>query len=86
MKSTVKTSGQQPDMLAAFAAAGKNDGKQPGPGGLNATSETKPIPTDPDQKADAATKVLRAGATNTKQNVKAALQKLPDRTRVQKPK
>ncbi len=53
----------QPEALATFAAAARNDGKKPDSIGLGATAETKPIPTSPDAKADAATRVLQEGVT-----------------------
>lgn len=71
---------KQPEALATFAAAAR-DGKLPGSGGLEATPETAPLPTDPDAKADAATKVLREGVLRTEQGADAAIDKLPDRTR-----
>ncbi len=83
MKSSDKSKGQQPEVLAGLAAATKNNGEQPGDHVLTATPQTKPIPTNPSQKADAATKVLREGVTGKNQGAKAAVEKLPDRTHMQ---
>lgn len=71
----------QPEALATFAAAARADGKKPDDIGLEATPETAPIPTDPKEKAAAAAKVLRAGATGDRQGVDEAVDRLPDRTR-----
>lgn len=80
MKSSDQSKGQQPEVLSGLAAAAKNNGEQPGDNVLTATQQTKPIPTDPAQKADAATKVLREGVTGKNAGAKTAVNKLPDRT------
>jgi hypothetical protein len=72
---------EQPEALANFAAAARSDGKVSPTGGLQSTVETAPIPTDPDLKADAATKILREGAFGTDQGADEAVDRLPDRTR-----
>lgn len=71
----------QPEALATFAASARNDGWKPKDIGLHATDETKAIPTDPKQKADAATKVLREGVLHRDQGADEAVDSLPDRTR-----
>lgn len=71
----------QPEALATFAATARNDGKKPKDIGLHATGETEAISTDPKQKADAATKVLREGVLRKDQGAEEAIDALPDRTR-----
>jgi hypothetical protein len=72
---------KQPESLATFAATARNAGQKPKNIGLTATPETKPIPTDPKKKADAATKVLRKGVLHKDQGAEKAVDSLPDRTR-----
>ena len=75
-----KQSGKgQPEALATFAAAASNGGKKPDDIGPVATRETAAIPTNPDDKNDAATKILREGILGTNQDAEAAVDKLPDR-------
>lgn len=69
----------QPEALATFAAAATHGGKKPDDIGLTATRETAAIPTNPDDKNEAATKVLREGVLGTDQGADAAIDKLPDR-------
>lgn len=76
----------QPESLATFAATARNDGKKPKDIGLEATPETKGLPTDPKKKADAATKVLREGVLKKDQGADEAVDALPDRTRDAKPR
>lgn len=71
----------QPEALATFAATARNDGKKPKDIGLHATDETKALPTNPKQKADAATKVIREGVLRKDQGADEAVDALPDRTR-----
>jgi hypothetical protein len=70
---------EQPEALATFAAAAIHGGKKPDDVGLTATKATAAIPTNPDDKVDAATKVLREGVLGTDQGAEAAVDKLPDR-------
>lgn len=72
---------KQPEALATFAATARNQGKKPKSIGLEATPETAGIPTDPEKKAEAATKVLREGVFHKKQGADEAIDALPDRTR-----
>ncbi|MGL5115749.1 MAG: hypothetical protein ACRC7G_16675 [Beijerinckiaceae bacterium] len=72
---------EQPEALATFAASARQDGKKPDAIGLAARSGTAPVPTNPDDKADAATKVLREGVLDRDEGAAAAIRKLPDRTR-----
>jgi hypothetical protein len=72
---------KQPEALATFAETARNDGKKRDDGGVEATAETDGIPTDPKQKADAATKVLREGVLHKDQGADEAIDRLPDRTR-----
>jgi hypothetical protein len=69
----------QPEALATFAAAAIHGGKKPDAVGLTATKETAAVPTNPADKVDAATKVLREGVLGTDQGADAAIDKLPDR-------
>lgn len=75
---------KQPEALATFAASARNAGKKPKEIGLEATRETKPIPTDPKRKHDAARKVLREGVLDKDQGADEAIDALPDRTRAKK--
>ncbi len=70
----------QPEALAKFAKAARNDSGNPDKSGLTAEKETSAIPTDPKLKQDAATKVLREGVTHRDQGAKEAIDRLPDRT------
>lgn len=69
----------QPEALATFAAAARHGGKKPDSVGLEATDGTAAIPTNPDDKNDAATRVLREGVLRRNQGAEAAIDKLPDR-------
>ena len=72
--------GERPEALAKFAEVARNDDGKPVRNGTEATSETAPIPTDPAQKQDAATKVLREGVLKQDQGADEAIDRLPDRT------
>lgn len=76
-----KSAGQQPEVLAGLAAAARAGGQKPGDEGLTATAYTAPVRANPAQEVDAATKVLREGATGTAQGAQAAVKALPDRAR-----
>lgn len=71
----------QPEALATFAAAARRDGRKPDEVGLDATAETAAIPASSEQKARAATKVLREGVTGRVEDADEAVDALPDRTR-----
>ena len=75
---------KQPEALATFAASAKNAGKKPKDFGLEATPETKGIPTDSRKKDEAARKVLREGVLHEDQGADEAIDALPDRTRTKK--
>ena len=81
MKAPPQKTGQQPEVLAGLAAAARSGGQKPKAAGLNATPDTAPKASNPAQEVDAATKVLREGATHSKQGAAAAVRKLPDRIR-----
>ena len=53
--------GERPEALAKFAEVARNDDGKPVRNGTEANEQTAPIPTDPAQKQDAATRVLREG-------------------------
>jgi hypothetical protein len=75
----MKTTKQRPEALAAFAQASRADGNKPETLGLVATPSTAPIPTDSEEKDDAATKVLQEGVTGEDHGAEEAIDKLPDR-------
>lgn len=72
--------GERPEALAKFAEVARNDNGKPVRNGTEATEQTAPIPTDPTQKQDAATKVLREGVLKQDQGAEEAIDRLPDRT------
>jgi hypothetical protein len=72
--------GAEPEALAKFAQVAKNDHGKPVREGILAKPPTSAIPTDPELKQDAATKVLREGVYHTDQGAKEAIDRLPDRT------
>jgi hypothetical protein len=72
--------GERPEALAKFAEVARNDDGKPVRNGTEAAAETSPIPTDPVQKQDAATKVLREGVLKQDQGADEAIDRLPDRT------
>ena len=72
--------GERPEALAKFAEVARNGDGKPVRNGTEATAETAPIPTDPAQKQDAATRVLREGVLKQDQGAAEAIDRLPDRT------
>ena len=72
--------GERPEALAKFAEVARNDDGKPVRNGIEATRQTAPIPTDPAQKQDAATRVLREGVLKQDQGADEAIDRLPDRT------
>ena len=78
-------SGSQPEMLAGLAAAAKAGGQKPKDQSLQATAATAPVSADVAQEVDAATRVLREGATGERQGADEAVRKLPDRAARAKP-
>ncbi len=72
--------GERPEALAKFAEVARNKDGKPVRNGTEATGETAPIPADPGQKQDAATKVLREGVLKQDQGADEAIDRLPDRT------
>ena len=74
-----KSRNERPEALAAFAEASRHDGKKPDDLGVKADRHTAPIPTDPDKKQEAATKILHKGATGKDTGVNEAVDDLPDR-------
>ena len=82
MSDGLDPSTQKPEAGTSSAARGKNSIlRAMADGGLEATPETAPIPTDSAKKDDAATKVLREGVLKTDQGAEEAIDALPDRTR-----
>jgi hypothetical protein len=74
-----KSRKQQPEALATFAEASRNDGKKPDDLGLEADKHTAPIPCDPRKKQRTAAKVLHKGATGEDRGVEEAIDNQPDR-------
>ena len=72
--------GERPEALAKFAEVARNDDGKPVRNGTQANAENAPIPMDPTQKQDAATKVLREGVLQQDQGADEAVDQLPDRT------
>jgi hypothetical protein len=72
---------RQPESLANFAATARSASGVSPTGGRRSTPGTDAIPTDPDLKADAATKILREGTLHKDQGADEAIDRLPDRTR-----
>lgn len=77
--SMIDPKGRQPEALARFAEAARNDDGKPDKPGLVADKQTKPIPVDPKLKPDAATKVLREGVMHRDEGADEAIDKLPGR-------
>jgi hypothetical protein len=77
--SMIDPKGAQPEALARFAESARNAGGKPDKPGLEADKQTKPVPTDPKLKQDAATKVLREGVMHRDEGADEAIDKLPDR-------
>ena len=69
----------QPEALATFAKASRNDGKKPEDQDLTAKKGTEPIPASSKDKDRAATKVLQEGVTHENKGSREAIDKLPDR-------
>lgn len=72
--------GERPEALAKFAEVARNDDGKPVRNGIEAIEKTASISTDPAQKQDAATRVLREGVLKQDQGADEAIDKLPDRT------
>ena len=72
--------GERPEALAKFAEVARNEDGKPVRSGTQATAETAPIPMDPAQKQDAATRVLREGVLKQEQGADESIDRLPDRT------
>jgi hypothetical protein len=71
---------RQPEALANFAATARSADKVSPTSGRQGSPETIAVPTDPQAKADAATKRLREGTLHADQGAEEAIEKLPDRT------
>ncbi|HUQ35017.1 MAG TPA: hypothetical protein VM144_01435 [Aestuariivirga sp.] len=78
--------GERPEALAKFAEVARNDDGKPVRNGTEANEQTAPIPTDPAQKQDAATRVLREGVLKQDQGAEEAIDRLPDRTAPRHPR
>jgi hypothetical protein len=71
--------GQQPEALRSLKSAAKSGSRKPRDQGLEAKSDTAPIPASPEQKQDAAAKVLREGVKKNPQGMEEAAKKAPRR-------
>ncbi len=69
----------QPESLSRFGQAARSQQSVKDKPGLLADAETTPNPLDSKQKDDAATRVLREGATGKDQGADEAVHALPDR-------
>src|SRR6187431_1581431 len=78
-RSAMTNSKQRPEALATFAKAARSDGKKPDDLGLTADEGTEPIPTSPELKNKAATKVLQEGVEHTDKGSRELIEELPDR-------
>jgi hypothetical protein len=63
----------QPEALATFAVAARNDGVTPADQGVSATAETSGKPGDLDAEEKDATDILGGNATGDKKRVDAAI-------------
>ncbi|RBP06455.1 hypothetical protein DFR50_13012 [Roseiarcus fermentans] len=64
---------RQPEALATFAAAARNEGRKPADLGLTATPETEGKPGDLAAEEQDATDILNAGATGDTEKKDAAI-------------
>ncbi len=69
----------QPEVLAKFGEAARDQDGKPDKPGLRATPETAPVAMEPKLKQEAATKVLREGVFHRDEGADEAIDKLPDR-------
>jgi hypothetical protein len=69
---------QRPEALAQFAETARAERREDRPGPIAKTG-TSPLPTDPKDKDEAATKVLQEGAAGIDHGAEEAIDKLPDR-------
>jgi hypothetical protein len=69
---------QRPEALAQFAETARAESREDRPGPIAKTG-TSPLPTDPKDKDEAATKVLQEGAAGIDHGAEEAIDKLPDR-------
>ena len=71
--------GQQPEALRSLKSAAKAGSQKPRDQGLEAGSDTAPIPAPPEQEQDAAAKVLQEGVKKNPQGMEEAARKAPQR-------
>lgn len=69
---------ERPEALAQFAESARR-GEREGVTGPTATVRTAPIPTDPELKDEAATRILAEGATGEDLAAEEYVDRLPDR-------
>ena len=78
MVTAKKTEGENPEAIAKFAQAARLKHGESNRTGVNASHETAMIPADPTLQHEAATAVLREGATGEDENSEALIKQLPD--------
>lgn len=71
--------GTSPEALAKFASAARVKDGEVNRTGVKATTDTKAIPADPVLQHEAATAVLKEGATGADENSQSLIHELPDR-------
>ena len=72
---TKQSDDRQPEALATFAAAARNNGKKPADIGTHATKETAPRPDDLAAEEKDATDVIGGNATGDIRRVDAAIER-----------
>lgn len=71
--------GQNPEALAKFADSGRKKGGKVKRSGVEATSETAPMPADPAKKHEAAARILHDGGMDKDEHTEELVKELPDR-------
>jgi hypothetical protein len=71
--------GQQPETLRSLKSAARAGSKKPREQGLEAQSDTAPIPAPPEQEQAAAAEILKAGTEKNPKAMEAAAKKAPRR-------
>jgi hypothetical protein len=71
--------GQQPEALRSLKSATRAGSKKPREQGLEAQSDTAPIPAPPEQEQAAAAEILKAGTEKNPKAMEAAAKKAPRR-------
>lgn len=78
-KKGVQVSGEEnPEAIAKFAQSAHSESGEMSRTGLNSTSETSPLPTDPKLKQKAAKAVLRENVLGDDEGSEELIKELPD--------